>query len=70
MIVSGRIEKNAVIPEGNMDFPDGTKVNIIIYPDSHPNSTGLCGIWKDSRSAQEICQDVISSRSKGRKVEL
>lgn len=32
--------------------------------------TGLCGIWQDSRPAEEIVQDIISNRTQGRDIEL
>ena len=65
MIGPGHIEKNTIIPEERVDLPDGTKVNIVIYPDGNPNPTGLCGIWKDIRSTEEICHDVIVSFGEG-----
>lgn len=70
MMMPGHIEKNAIIPEKRVDVPDGTKVTIVIYQDNNSNSTGLCGIWKDTRPVEEICRDVISARSKGREVQL
>lgn len=49
-------------------------INIIaeeegITTDDSNNQTGLCGIWQDSRSSNEILQDIISSRTQ-RDIEL
>lgn len=40
--------------------------------DSSDNSSGLCGIWKDSRSADDILGDIKSARTGfgGRDIEL
>jgi len=32
--------------------------------------TGLCGIWKDDRSAEEIIKDIYSSRTGFKEVKL
>ena len=33
-------------------------------------ASGLCGIWQDDRTAEEIIEDIISARSPGRDVVL
>jgi hypothetical protein len=33
-------------------------------------STGLCGLWQDSRSSEEIVQEIINSRSHSRDTHL
>jgi hypothetical protein len=33
-------------------------------------TSGLCGIWQDDRTAEEIIEDIISARSPGRDVLL
>ncbi|MEE4379055.1 MAG: hypothetical protein V2J55_16310 [Candidatus Competibacteraceae bacterium] len=33
-------------------------------------TSGLCGIWQDDRTAEEIIADIISARSPGRDVVL
>jgi hypothetical protein len=33
-------------------------------------STGLCGLWQDSRSSEEIVQEIIKSRSHSRDTHL
>jgi len=38
--------------------------------DHASNQTGLCGIWQDSRSEEEIFQDIVSSRTAARDVLL
>jgi len=32
--------------------------------------SGLCGVWQDDRTAEEIIDDIISARSPGRDVVL
>lgn len=32
------------------------------------NKTGLCGIWQDSRSSDEISQEIINNRSNSRDI--
>ena len=38
--------------------------------DTASNQTGLCGIWQDSRSANEVLQDMVSSRTPARDITL
>lgn len=38
--------------------------------DNASNQTGLCGIWQDPRSADEILQDMVSSRTPARDISL
>jgi hypothetical protein len=33
-------------------------------------TSGLCGIWQDDRTAEEIIDDMISARSPGRDLKL
>ncbi|MBI5417008.1 Arc family DNA-binding protein [Candidatus Poribacteria bacterium] len=43
----------------------------IIHPDIQIKIwENLCGKWKDKRTTKKIIDDIISVRSKGRKVEL
>ena len=39
-------------------------------PDASTTTSGLCGIWQDDRTAEEIIEDIISARSPGRDVVL
>jgi len=32
--------------------------------------TGLCGIWQDSRTAENITQEIVSNRTQGRDIKL
>ena len=34
------------------------------------NQTGLCGIWQDSRSGEEIYQEIVNSRTQARDITL
>jgi hypothetical protein len=38
--------------------------------DQARNQTGLCGIWQDARPAEAIVQDIVSSRSPARDINL
>ena len=38
--------------------------------DNTNNQTGLCGIWQDSRSGDEIFQDLVNSRTSARDIVL
>lgn len=38
--------------------------------DTVSNKTGLCGIWQDSRSSEEITQEIINSRTPARDISL
>ena len=33
-------------------------------------ASGLCGIWQDDRTAEEIIDDIVGARSPGRDVKL
>ena len=34
------------------------------------NQTGLCGIWQDFRSAENITQEIIGYRTQGKEIKL
>lgn len=38
--------------------------------DNAGKQSGLCGIWEDSRSGDEIVQDILSSRTSARDITL
>lgn len=38
--------------------------------DNTSKQSGLCGIWQDSRSGNEIVQDIVSSRTSARDILL
>lgn len=52
---------NIIATEEGINEPVANQIN---------NQTGLCGIWQDSRSAENIVQEVISNRTQGREVSL
>lgn len=41
-----------------------------IAADHTDKTTGLCGIWQDSRSSEEIFQDIVKSRTPARDIAL
>jgi hypothetical protein len=44
-------------------------VNDVVF-DNASNQTGLCGIWQDSRSGEEILQEIVKSRTQARDITL
>lgn len=34
--------------------------------DAKANQTGLCGIWQDSRSSDDILQEIVNNRTESR----
>jgi len=70
MVISGHVRDNMIILDKEVRLPNGIKV-IITIPDVFTGkSSGLCGIWEDSRSAEEIADELISLRSEGREISL
>ncbi|EDN66806.1 hypothetical protein BGP_4133 [Beggiatoa sp. PS] len=61
----GYVKNNVIMLYDDIQLPDGIKVNIIV-PQSATESSGLCGIWKDNRPVDEIVEDMMTSRTKGR----
>jgi hypothetical protein len=43
--------------------------NDVAY-DNAGNQSGLCGIWQDSRSGEEIYQEIVNSRTQARDIML
>ena len=64
-MLKGHVENNIVFLDTDVHLPNGTKVLVTIVDDDSSTS-GLCGIWKDSRTADEIVRDIYESRTKGR----
>lgn len=54
MVISGFVKKNMIILDKPIKLKDGTKVRISIPENAKKKSSGLCGIWEDSRSAEAI----------------
>ena len=44
-------------------------VNDVVF-DNASNQTGLCGIWQDSHSGEEIFQEIVNSRTQARDITL
>lgn len=38
--------------------------------DEASNQTGLCGLWQDVRSGEEVLQDIVKSRTQARDIDL
>lgn len=70
MIVWGHIKDNQILIDENIQLPDGIRVEIRVPDEAMTQSSGLCGIWKDSREAKEIVEEIISSRTFGRDTTL
>jgi len=69
MIISGHVRNNVIILDKPIKLPEGIRVRIVIS-DKTLKESGLCGIWQDSRPADEIVDEIISSSSKGRDIRL
>lgn len=69
MVLSGHVKNSVIVLDEPVKLPEGIKVKILIS-DKTLKESGLCGIWQDSRSADEIVDEIISSRSKGRDIKL
>lgn len=66
----------------NLHLKEGFEVKIVMEIESarevhgkeealtSNDSTGLCGIWKDERIAEEIIRDIYSSRTGFKEVEI
>ena len=70
MIVWGHVKDNQIILDDAIQLPDGLRVEIILLDDTVTKGSGLCGIWKDSRSTDEIVNEIIKSRTPGRDITL
>ena len=70
MIVRGHIKDNQILIDENIQLPDGIEVEIRVPDEAITQSSGLCGIWKDSRETKEIVEEIISSRTLGRDTTL
>ena len=66
MIVWGHIKDNQILIDENIQLPDGIRVEIRVPDEAMRQGSGLCGIWKDSREAKEIAEEIISSRTLGK----
>lgn len=69
MVISGHVKNSVIVLDEPVNLPEGIKVKIMIS-DKTLEKSDLCGIWQDSRSADEIVNEIISSRSKGRDIRL
>lgn len=68
--VSAHVEKNRIILDEEVILPDGLKVQVLL-PAARPlKLSGLCGIWQDERTAEEIVQDTLVGRTVGRTHEV
>jgi len=58
----GKFSGGIIVLEDHVKLPEGTKV--LVEPDkhSHVDPTGIAGIWKDERSAEEIIRDIHKAR--------
>jgi predicted GTPase len=63
--IKGYVKNNVIMLYDDIQLPDGIKVNVIVPPNV-TKSSGLCGIWKDNRPVEEIVEDMMTSRTKGR----
>lgn len=57
------LEKGLQAEESNLERHISSNTQLSLLKD-------ICGKWEDSRSTKKVIEDVYSSRSKGRKVNL
>ncbi len=70
MIVWGHVKDNQILIDENIQLPDGIRVEIRVPDEAMTQGSGLCGIWTDHREANEIVEEIISSRTLGRDITL
>ncbi len=70
MVLKGHIKNNQIILDEDINLPEGAEVKISVQKSHEIKSSGLCGIWVDDRSSKEIVDDIISTRSEGRNINL
>jgi len=70
MIVSGHVKENRIVLDTEIVLPNGLRVEVIVPDELIPSGSGLCGIWRDDRAAEEIVSEILSSRSVGRETTL
>lgn len=70
MQIEAHVKNNTIVLDKPINLPEGTKVIINILEKNTMISSGLCGIWQDKRSSEEIISEVVSSRSSGRELKL
>jgi len=61
----GYVKNSVIMLDDDIQLPEGIKVNVLV-PQNVTKSSGLCGIWKDKRPVEQIVEDIMSSRTKGR----
>lgn len=70
-VITGHVVNNQIVLDDKVDtLPEGATVRITILSKRGIKKSGLCGIWEDERSPEEIVEDIVNSRSKGREVNL
>lgn len=71
-VIRGHVANNQiVIDTQNIALPEGARVRItVLNPPPSREVSGLCGIWEDDRTAEDIAGELRAARSAGRDVEL
>ncbi len=69
-MIPAHIENGDIILDQKIELPNGLKVQVLLPLIQQPTGTGLCGIWEDKRTAEEIVQEILSSRTMGRTDEV
>jgi len=62
LILSGYVKNNMIFLDKAIQLADNIKVTIIV-PETTKKASGLCGIWRDYRSIEEIIKEIITARS-------
>jgi phosphoribosylformylglycinamidine (FGAM) synthase PurS component len=69
MNYKGKVKDSVIVLDAEIKLPEGTTVEVIVpeklYKDKVKavKRTGLCGIWQDERSAEEIISEIKNART-------
>ena len=70
MTYKGHVRGGMITLDDGVTLPDGTAVEVrpltgveTLPAPSQPEESGLCGIWKDDRPAEDIIAELRSARS-------
>jgi len=70
-VITGHVvNSQIVIDSKSIALPEGARVKITVLSRPSKKESGLCGIWEDERSAQEIADEIREARSKGKEINL
>ena len=70
-VITGHIVNNQIVIDSKgIALPEGARVKITVLPKPSEKASGLCGIWEDERTAQQIADEIRETRTQGREIDL